>query len=97
MSADSSVKFIGLGNIVGADCDQSAIYNLELAVELNEPLMLSTLLRTETAAAEDENHWILFLRLRELPAFCGVVGELIIAKNSAWSNIISHVQTSPFK
>jgi hypothetical protein len=32
------------------------------------------------------------LKLRKLPAFCGVVGKLIIRKDSAWSNIGSHLQ-----
>jgi hypothetical protein len=42
-------------------------------VELNKPLMLSTLFWAEAAATEDENHRIMSLEFRELTALCGVV------------------------
>ena len=61
-------------------------------MELHKPLMLSTLFWTKAAAAEDENHWIVLLKLRKLPAFCGVVCELIIREPSARNNIESHLQ-----
>jgi len=47
--ANSAAKFFSRNNIVGGDCDQPAIRNLELAVELNKPLMLSTLFWTKAA------------------------------------------------
>ena len=61
-------------------------------MKLNEALMLSPLLRAVTAATEYENHWVLPLKFRELPAFCGVVGKLIVGKDSAWNNVISHLR-----
>lgn len=64
-------------------------------MELNKPLMLSPLFWTITAATEDENHWIVLLKLRQLAAFCGVVCKLIIWKDSAWNNIESHCSASP--
>jgi len=92
VGANSAAKFIGLNNSVGSDCDQPAICNLELAVELNEALMLPTLLRAVTAATENKNHRIWPLEFRELPALGAVVGKLIIGEDSAWNNIISHLQ-----
>jgi hypothetical protein len=61
-------------------------------VELNESLMLSPLFWAETAATEDKNHRVWPLEFRELPALAGVVGKLIIGEDSAWNNIISHLQ-----
>ena len=92
MRANSTAKFISLNNIVGSDCDQPAIRNLELAVELKKPLMLSTFFWTKAAATEDENHWIVLLKLRKFPAFCRVVRKLIIREDSAWNNIESHLK-----
>jgi hypothetical protein len=43
-------------------------------MELNQPFRLPAILGAETAAAEDENHWMLALQFRELPAFRGMVG-----------------------
>ncbi len=61
-------------------------------MELNETLMLSPLFWAETAATEDKNHRIWPLEFRELPALGAVVGKLIIGEDSAWNNIISHLQ-----
>jgi hypothetical protein len=92
VGANSASKFIDLNNIVGSDCDQPAISNLELAVELNEALVLPTLLGAETAATENKHHRIWPLEFRELPALGAVVGKLIIEEDSAWNNIESHLQ-----
>lgn len=54
--------------------------------------MLSTLIWTKAAATEDENHWLVLLKLRKPQAFCRVVGKLIIREDSAWNNIESHLQ-----
>ncbi len=61
-------------------------------MELNETLMLSLLFWAETAATEDKDHRIWPLEFRELPALGAVVGKLIIGEDSAWNNIISHLQ-----
>src|SRR6266481_5212943 len=55
--ANSAAKLISLNNTVGGDCHQFAVRNLELTVELNESLMLPTLLWTETPAPKDKNHY----------------------------------------
>jgi hypothetical protein len=92
VGANSHAKFISLNNVVGSDCGQPAIRNLELAVELNKALMLSTLFWAEAAATENKNHRIWPLELRELPALGAVVRKLIIGEGCAWNNIISHLQ-----
>ena len=92
MGANSAAKFIGLNNVVGSDCDQPAICNLELAVELNETFMLPTLLWAETTATENKNHRMWPLEFRELPTLGAMVGKLIVGEDSAWNNIISHLQ-----
>src|SRR6185295_8623458 len=64
-------------------------------MKLNKSLMLPAILWAKPAAAEDENHRIGALQLRELPAFRGVIGELVIGEDSAWNNVRSH-RESPF-
>lgn len=95
MGANSAAKFIGLDNVVGSDCDQPAICNLELAVELNEAFVLPTLLWAETAATENKNHRIWPLEFREPPTLGAMVGKLVIGEDSTWNNIISHLHDFP--
>src|SRR6202045_4570410 len=52
--------------------------------------MLPGILWAVTSATEDENHWILSLQCGELPAFRGVIGKLIVRKDSPWNNVRSH-------
>jgi hypothetical protein len=61
-------------------------------VELNETLMLPTLLWAETAATEYKNHRIWPLQFRELAALGAVVGKLIIGEDSARNDVISHMR-----
>src|SRR5271165_7340042 len=73
MRADAAAKFVGLYDVVGADRNQPAITNLHFAVKLDKSLSLPTILRAVAAAAQDDDHRILSLQLRELSALCGVV------------------------
>ena len=43
VGANSTSKFIRLDDVVRSNCDESAIRNLELTVELNETLMAVSL------------------------------------------------------
>jgi hypothetical protein len=63
VGADSTAKFIRLDNAVGAYCDEPAIADLHLAMELNKALGLSAILGTVASTAEDENHRMLSLQL----------------------------------
>jgi len=86
--------FIRLNDIVGTDRDKPAIANLDLTIKLNKPFSLPAVLWAETTAAEDENHWMLFLQFGKLPAFCGVVGKLIVGEDGPRNNVMSHVKSS---
>jgi hypothetical protein len=94
VGTDSTTIFIRLCDIIGANRDKPAIGNLELTMELNEPFGLPAVLGAETSAAEDENHRMLSLQLGELPAFRGVVGELVVWEDGPWNNVRSHKKPS---
>jgi hypothetical protein len=87
---DPTAIFTRLSNIVGADCDKSAIANLELTMELNQPFSLPAVFGAEASPAEDENHRVLSLQFGELPPLSGVVGKLIVGEDSPWNNVRSH-------
>src|SRR5260370_566712 len=84
---------IRLGDVVGANRDQPAIANLQLTMECNKPFSLPAVLGAEASAAEDEDHWMLSLQFRELPAFRGVVGKLVVGEDSPWNNVRSHMKS----
>jgi hypothetical protein len=63
-------------------------------MKLNKPFMLAAVLGAVPSAAEDENHGILSLQFRELPAFHGVVGKLITGEDSPWDYVRSHMKSS---
>jgi hypothetical protein len=50
-------------------------------VELHEPFGLPAVLGAVTSTAQDQNHRMLSLRFRELPAFRGMVGQLIVGED----------------
>ena len=92
VGADSAAILIRLSDIVGANRNQPAIGDLELTMECNEPFSLPMVFGAETSAAEDENHWMFSLQFRELPAFRGVVGKLIVREDRSWNNVRSHIK-----
>jgi len=94
VGTDSAAIFIRLSDVVGANRDKPAIGNLELTMELNKPFRLPAVLGAETAAAEDENHWMLSLQFGELPAFRGVVSKLVVGEDRPWDNVRSHRKSS---
>jgi hypothetical protein len=94
VGADSGAKLVRLIDVVGADRDELAIANLDLTVELNQPLRLTAVLGSITAAAQDENHRVVALQLGELPAFCGVVGQLVIWEDGSGNDVCAHVKSS---
>jgi hypothetical protein len=94
MGTHSAAIFVRPNDIVGANRDKPAIGDLELAMELDKPFSLPAILGAETAAAEDENHWILSLQFGEFPAFRGVIRELVVGEDSPWNNVRSHMKSS---
>jgi len=71
---DSSSKFIRVRDVVRRDRDQAAVGDLQLAMELNQPFVLSAVLRAVTPATEDHDHGIWSLQGRKFSSFTGVVG-----------------------
>jgi hypothetical protein len=59
---------------------------------LNKQFGLPAILGAETAAAKDENHGVWALQVRELAAFAGVVGKLIVGEDGAGNDVRSHVK-----
>jgi hypothetical protein len=50
--ADAGAIFVGFRQTVGADGDEPAIGNLQLAMKLNQELCLTPVFRTEASPAE---------------------------------------------
>src|SRR6516164_3209122 len=61
-------------------------------MELNKPFSVPAILRAETSAAEDENHWVSSLQFGELPTFRGVIGKFIVGEDCPGNNVRSHIQ-----
>jgi hypothetical protein len=94
MRADPAAILIGLGYVVGADGDEAAIGNLELATQLHECLRLPPVLGVETSAAEDQDHGMRSLQVGKFPASCGAIGRFVVGKNSDKNNVSSHGKSS---
>jgi hypothetical protein len=90
MSADAGAVFIGFGDVVGADGDEAGVGDFDFAMKLNEEFGLAAVLGAETAAAEDEDHGVLSLEVRELAALRGVVGKLVVGEDGAGNDVGSH-------
>jgi hypothetical protein len=60
-------------------------------MELNQSFRLPAVLGTETSTTQDKNHWMLSLQVGKLPAFRGMVGQLVVGKDSSWNNVSSHM------
>jgi hypothetical protein len=58
VGADSGSIFVGFGDVVGADGDQTAVAYLHLAVELEEELVLAAVFGAEASTAKDEHHGV---------------------------------------
>jgi hypothetical protein len=78
VGAHSGAVFVGLGDVVGTDRDQSAVADFEFAMELHESFRLPAVLRLEPSATQHEDHRMLPLQIGQLPPFRGVV-------ESSWS------------
>ena len=63
-------------------------------MQLDKPFVLAAVLGAETSAAQDQNHRLLSLQLREPAVFGGVVGQLIVGEGGAWNHVGSHIKIS---
>jgi len=94
VGADPAAIFVRASDVVGADRDEPAVADLELTMELNQPLRLPAVLGSITAAAQDENHRVVALQLGELPAFRRVVGQLVIREDGSGNDVSAHFNSS---
>src|ERR1700739_2408572 len=94
MGVNPAPKLIRFGDVVGAYGDETAIGDLDLAMELHKPFGLAAVLGAETSAAEGENHGMWSLQFGKLAVFRGVVGKLIVREGRAWDDVGSHGKTS---
>jgi hypothetical protein len=63
---------------------------LELAMQLDEALGLTAVFGAEASAAEDEDHRMNRLKLGELAALGGVIGEFVVGEDRAGDDVWSH-------
>ena len=87
VGADAAAKLVRLEQVVGRDRDETAVADLHLAVELQEPFVLPPVLRTEAAAGEHQHQRIVALQLRERAVLAAVVGELVVGKDGAGDDV----------
>ena len=52
--------------------------------------MLSPVLRTKRAAAQNYDHRVLTLQFGKLAMFSGVIGKLVIREDRPWNNVGAH-------
>lgn len=67
---------------------------IEPAMKLHEAFRLAAILRTESAAADDDEHGMRPLQVGDPPALRGVVEKLVVGKDGSWNNVRSHVNSS---
>jgi hypothetical protein len=90
VSADAGAVLICDCDVVSADGDEPAVADFHFAVELDEVFGLAAVLGAEASAAEDEDHGMLALKVGELAAFGGVIGEFVVGEGRAGDDVGSH-------
>jgi hypothetical protein len=76
--SNTTAIFVGLRNVAGADRDQAVIGNFHFTVKLEQALSLTPVLWTGASTAQDENHGVGSLKLREFAVLPSVLGKLIV-------------------
>ena len=94
MRPNTTAIFAGLKNVIGADCDQPAISNFQLAMKLDEQFSLPAVLGTKTSAAEDKNHGVRSLQFGKLTALRRMVGEFVVGKDGSRNDVRAHGKSS---
>jgi hypothetical protein len=74
MRPDAGTVFVGRRQVVSADGDQTAVTDFHFAMEFDKTLCRPTIFWTETSAAENQDHRIGPLQIRELAMFTSVIG-----------------------
>src|SRR5260221_12246577 len=88
--AHTGTKLVRVQQVVRADGDEAAVANLHLSMKLQQALVLATVLRAEAASAEDHDHGVHALQLRELAVLARVVREFVVRKHCAGNDVCPH-------
>ena len=95
VGADAGAELIRLEQVVGRDGHETAVADLHLAMELQEPFVLSPVFWTEASAGEHQHQRIASLQLRERAVLAAVVRELVVGKDGAGNDVGSHRPLCP--
>jgi hypothetical protein len=90
VGADAGAELVRFEQIVGRDGDETAVPHLHLAMELQQPFMLSPLFWAEPSAREHQHQRIASLQLRERPAHPAVIQKLVVGKGGAGNDVGPH-------
>ena len=90
VGADACAELIRLEQVVGRDGHETAVADLHLAVELQQPLVLPPFFWTKASAGEHQHERIALLQLRERPVLAAVVGKLVVGKDCAGNDVGPH-------
>src|SRR4030095_5504740 len=92
MGANARAEFFRLEETVRGEGDETTVTDLHLAMQLQEPLVLSPVFWAEPSASEHQYQRIASLQFRELTARTTVVGQLVVWKHGTGDNVASHLR-----
>ena len=75
-------EFISVSDVVCADRHQPAITDFHLTMQVKQSFMMPAIFRAISAAAENQDHRIQRLQLRQLAMFPDVIRKLVIWERS---------------
>jgi hypothetical protein len=74
MRSHAGAVLVGRSQVVRADSDQTAVTDFHFPMEFDQTLCLPTIFWTEASPAENQDHRIGPLQIRELAVFARVIG-----------------------
>src|SRR5207302_4320318 len=87
---DAGTKLVRLEQVVGRYGHETAVADLHLAMQLQQPLVLPPFLWTKASAGERQHERIALLQLRERPVLAAVVGKVVVGKGCAGDDVGPH-------
>src|SRR5262249_16784530 len=91
MRVDGGTELVRLEQVVGRDGHETAVADLHLAVELQQPFVLPSFLGTITPAREHQRGRVALLQLRGLAVLAALVGKLVVGKDRAGDDVGPHL------
>src|SRR4029077_3633791 len=90
VGAHTCAKLTRLEPIIGRSRYETAVAHLHLAMELQEPLVLSPFFWTKPAAGEHQHERIASLQLRKRAVLAAVVRKVVVGKDRAGNDVGPH-------